>query len=206
MDAGVPGHGRVILDSMSQVGLDPGNIRRIAITHADYDHAGGLGELCHQLKVPFFCHEMEQDLVRRPKERIFSNTRGGALTNRMLQFMMRIERKPFLGMEPDILVRDGDTVGDLEVVHTPGHTPGHIALWQADACILFSGDACLVRKGRIWEPAGLFTPDLPGARQSIYRLARRFGKSLQTLASGHSEPVRANAGRYLRIYLQELYI
>ncbi|MBN1152944.1 MAG: MBL fold metallo-hydrolase [Dehalococcoidia bacterium] len=50
-------------------------------------------------------------------------------------------------IEPDVLVDDGDTVSNgtfqLEVMHTPGHTPGHICLYDPRKRRLFSGDTVL---------------------------------------------------------------
>lgn len=50
-------------------------------------------------------------------------------------------------VEPDVIVEDGDTVSNgtfqLEVLHTPGHTPGHICLYDPRKRRLFCGDAVL---------------------------------------------------------------
>jgi glyoxylase-like metal-dependent hydrolase (beta-lactamase superfamily II) len=50
-------------------------------------------------------------------------------------------------LEPDVLVNEGDTVSngsfDFEVIHTPGHTPGHICLYEPRKRRLFSGDHVL---------------------------------------------------------------
>ena len=207
IDTGCPGDGLRLVAAMEDVGLEPREIKRIVLTHGDYDHAGGLGELFHLLHVPLYCHTEERDLLRRPEKRRFSHTWTRHFSDPLLQRLMQLGHHPIIGIEPTHLVTEGDFIGeDLEVIHTPGHTPGHIALWQRSSGVLFSGDACLVRQGRIWEPAGIFTPDLPGARMSILKLASRVGSDLETLASGHSQPIRSGAGRLLRIYAQELYI
>ena len=207
IDTGCPGDGRRLLSAMAETGIDPKEIRRIVITHGDFDHAGGLGELLHRLRIPVYCHPLEQDLLRRPKSREFNHTWLRRFVDPLLHVLMQFGRHPLIGVEPTHLVDEGDQVADeFEVIHTPGHTPGHIALWHRGSKVLFSGDACLVRRGRIWEPAGIFTPDLPGARLSILKLANRVSSELETLASGHSSPVCSGAGRLLRTYAQELYL
>ncbi len=207
IDTGCPGDGTRLLRAMETTGLHPGDIRRIVLTHGDYDHVGGLGELYHVLRVPVYCHVEERELLRRPANRVFQHNWMRHVVDPLLHGLIQAGNTPLIGVEPTHLVTDGDTVGgELEVIHTPGHTPGHIALWHRECSVLFSGDACLVRLGRLWEPAGIFTPDLPGARLSILKLAARVGAELATLASGHSVPVRSGAGIFLRTYAQELYI
>ncbi len=207
IDTGCPGDGTRLLQAMTTTGLDPLDIHRIALTHGDYDHAGGLGELYHTLRVPVYCHAEERELIRKPKSRVFQHNWMRHWVDPLLHGLMQVGNQQPIGVEPTHLVADGDMIGgELEVIHTPGHTPGHIALWHKASSVLFSGDACLVRAGRIWDPAGIFTPDLPGARLSIFKLANRVGVELATLASGHSMPVRTGAGTLLRTYAQELYI
>ena len=207
IDTGCPGDGARLLRAMETTGLNPEDIRRIVLTHGDYDHAGGLGELYHTLRVPVYCHVAERELLRRPESRAFQHNWMRHVVDPLLHGLIQSGSRPLIGVEPTCLVTEGDMIGgELEVIHTPGHTPGHIALWHRESSVLFSGDACLVRLGRIWEPAGIFTPDLPGARLSILKLATRVGAELVTLASGHSTPVRSGAGIFLRTYAQELYL
>ena len=47
--------------------------------------------------------------------------------------------------DPDGTVEDGDTISGLRVIHTPGHTPGHIALLHEPTKTLLTGDAVLHR-------------------------------------------------------------
>jgi glyoxylase-like metal-dependent hydrolase (beta-lactamase superfamily II) len=62
-------------------------------------------------------------------------------------------------------------LGGLEVVHTPGHTPGSICLYARAHRLLIVGDVLQVIRGRISLPSHLFTEDMPAARRSIARLA-----------------------------------
>ncbi len=207
IDAGFPGNGLVMLHALEDTGFNLADVSRIVITHGDVDHAGGLSELYHALRVPIFCHRNEVALLQDPLTRVFQHSLWHHVVDPLLHGFMKTEKYRYSGIVPTHCVADQDLIGgDLLVVHTPGHTPGHIALLQKESKILFSGDSCLVRRGSIWGPAAVFTPDMPGAHLSILRLAREYADCIETLASGHSQPRLSGAGRLLRLYAQEMYL
>jgi len=83
----------------------------------------------------------------------------------------------------------------LEVVHTPGHTPGSIALLDEQRKVLFSGDTIRYRKGKIEGFPEKFTPDPKTAAQSIERLKTL---DFDIMLSGHGDPLRPEAGKKIR--------
>ena len=59
-------------------------------------------------------------------------------------------------------IEDGDVLpvlGGLEVVHTPGHTPGSVCLYGARDRVLFVGDVLQRRRGRVSFASGLYSDD-----------------------------------------------
>jgi len=64
--------------------------------------------------------------------------RGGLIDDGKSLSMQFGSRSP--GIVPDIVLSDGDTIGGLTVIHTPGHTPGSICLWSEKDRVLISGD------------------------------------------------------------------
>ena len=138
--------------------LDGATPSWVALTHFHADHAGGAGTL----GLPVAAHEAEAALVNA------GDPRAG---------------DPWLGFEiPPYRVtralRDGDLIGELEVVHTPGQTPGHVAYWHAGERVAITGD--LLQNGDVaWVPFG--GPWAEGALDRDDRVGaadRRFGSRL----------------------------
>lgn len=85
-------------------------------------------------------------------------------------------------------VGDGDKVFDLEVIETPGHTPGHICVLDPDGGVLLSGDALVGQDGGVAGPDSRFTDDIPTADESVRKLATL---DFETILFGHGDPVLA---------------
>jgi glyoxylase-like metal-dependent hydrolase (beta-lactamase superfamily II) len=87
-------------------------------------------------------------------------------------------------------VSDGDIVFGLEIIATPGHTPGHICVLDPAGGVLVAGDALNGSDGGVAGPNPEFTADMDAALRSVVKLAAlRF----DTLLFGHGEPVEGEA-------------
>jgi glyoxylase-like metal-dependent hydrolase (beta-lactamase superfamily II) len=96
------------------------------------------------------------------------------------------------GHPVDRVIREGDEVAGFQVLHTPGHSAGHVAFWRESDRVLIVGDVLssahpFTLVPGIREPFDFFTPDPARNRESIKRIA-----ALEpTLAVfGHGPPVR----------------
>lgn len=100
-----------------------------------------------------------------------------------------------------IPVGDGDTVFDLDVIETPGHTPGHISLLHKPTEVLLAGDAMNGAAGKIVGANPQFTADMDVAARSIKKLARfRF----DTIVFGHGDPVIGGASDQVAVLASQL--
>jgi glyoxylase-like metal-dependent hydrolase (beta-lactamase superfamily II) len=105
----------------------------IVLTHIHPDHAGSASDLAHMWDVSVYVHPDEVPLP--PSGRII-----GALA--------RVERRWMFPTGQDVLSPIDPNVGvpglsDWQVIPTPGHTPGHLALFREGDRVLISGDAVL---------------------------------------------------------------
>lgn len=95
---------------------------------------------------------------------------------------------------PPQVVGDGDTVMGLEVIETPGHTPGHISVLDPRLDLLVAGDALTGVDGTAGGPDPRFTDDLTQAAGSISKLA---ALEFEVVVFGHGEPVESDGARHV---------
>ena len=146
VDTGMSGSANGILKAAAELGAP---IRRIALTHAHIDHVGSLDAL-HALlpdaEVSISARDarfMAGDLSLDPDEQ-HDKLAGGF---------------PRCTTHPNRLLQAGDFVGSLEVIATPGHTPGHISFLDRRDGTLIAGDAFSTQGGI--STAGVIRPLFP---------------------------------------------
>ncbi len=92
--------------------------------------------------------------------------------------------------QPVTAVGDGDRVFDLDIIETPGHTPGHISVLDPAAGILVTGDALNGEGGRVVGANPSFSEDMDLADASVVQLA---GFDYEVALFGHGEPILEGA-------------
>jgi glyoxylase-like metal-dependent hydrolase (beta-lactamase superfamily II) len=103
-----------------------GSIRRIALTHGHGDHVGSLDALHEQLGEHVEVLMPDLDARIHAGEKVVEGKLPGSW--------------PTLATRPDTVLKAGDRVGSLEVVPTPGHSPGHISYLDVRDRTVIAGD------------------------------------------------------------------
>ena len=107
---------------------------------------------------------------------------------------------------PDELMLDGQmTPEGFTVIHTPGHTPGHISLLHKERRLLIAGDALSNRKNQLAPPPSMLTPDPDNTARSIWKLAKKYGDDYETIVFGHGPPILQNGGKRVRGLTSQIF-
>lgn len=135
------------------------DIRYIIITHAHPDHMGLIGRLVQHTTAKVVMHELEDALLHERYLDIDSllvemgywlRLNGVPESKRPLLLKSSLSKLGYVSIaKPDLIVQGGEHIQlgnfDLEIIWTPGHSPGHICIYEAKQQILFTGDHILAR-------------------------------------------------------------
>jgi glyoxylase-like metal-dependent hydrolase (beta-lactamase superfamily II) len=102
----------------------------MALTHVHPDHQGSAAAVCRRYHVPLACHEADAPVMEGRAPFVPSN--------RLLRLGERVWAGPPVPVGR--VLRDGDEVAGFRVVHTPGHTPGHVVYFRESDRVAIAGD------------------------------------------------------------------
>jgi hydroxyacylglutathione hydrolase len=173
-----------ILGAVEQLGL---TIEAILITHCHFDHIGAVAPVARATGAPVWCPEIEVPVLAD-----------------IMSFVPWPGFGPYESYEADETVAGGERLElggfEIDVVFTPGHSPGHVTYSIADEQALFSGDVLFKGSvGRTDLPGG----DWPTLLESIRSLVDEFDEET-TVYPGHMGITTLAAERASNPFLAEL--
>jgi glyoxylase-like metal-dependent hydrolase (beta-lactamase superfamily II) len=141
-----------LIEALRALSID--TVEAILVTHTHFDHIGAVAPLARETGAPVYCPALER----------------GVLAN-IMDFVPWAGFGPFESYEADVLVEGGESLSlaglEIDVIFTPGHSPGHVSYSIPDGLGVFSGDVLFQGSvGRVDLPGG----DWPTLERSIATL------------------------------------
>lgn len=172
----------------------------IILTHGHWDHAGSALELAIHWEVFIYAHPLEMPYLTGKSHYPPGDPTIGGATSLFARFI-KGRRMSDLGARVKPLPEDGSVPGapDWRWLPTPGHSPGHVALFRESDRVLLAGDALatadldapfgvLARTPGFYRPPAPYTSDWYATESSLHALA---GLEPSSVGAGHGHPVIA---------------
>jgi glyoxylase-like metal-dependent hydrolase (beta-lactamase superfamily II) len=193
VDAGLPGSDKKILRALSGLGHAPKDLKRILITHADFDHVGGLAKLKAATGARVYASRIEAEAIAaghssrplKPRNLLF----------KLLFSVTGLLFRPARATVDEIL-SDGQVLpvlGGLRTLETIGHTPGHLSFFAPTAGVLFVGDSLVSEETGLRGSTGMNTWDQTKANEAVRKQA---ALGARVVCPGHGPAVTEAAGKF----------
>jgi glyoxylase-like metal-dependent hydrolase (beta-lactamase superfamily II) len=173
-----------IIELIDELGV---SVEAILITHTHFDHVGAVAPLARHTGAPVWCPQLETQVLAD-----------------IMSYVPWPGFGPFESYDADHTVSGGETLElagfEIDVIFTPGHSPGHVSYSIAGAKALFSGDVLFQGSvGRTDLPGG----DWPTLAQSIAGLLDALPEDTQVFP-GHMGLTTLGRERATNPFLREL--
>lgn len=197
IDTGLPGNSSKIADYVEKtLNRSPKDIKTIVITHSHFDHVGSLSKIKEITGAQVAIHPADADYIRYKAKHI-----GGTFINAIIILYQTIyQTKP---VEPEIMLKDSDVMSGYQVIHTPGHSPGSICLYNPEKKVIFVGDILQYKNGRLQSPGKKLIPEPEKYEESINKL---LDFDIEIILTGHTAPVTSDGGELLKEFVGSLKI
>ena len=190
VDAGYAKNAGDIEAGIRSIGREPSDLTDILITHAHPDHLGSAAHLSAGV-VPVSLPADEAWIAKAGRYEVTTKPIPGVFNKIMFRLLIGSKPYEFPAFEPQRGLSGGenlDIAGGIEVVHTPGHSAGHMSLlWKKDRNVLFTGDAVVNAMG-LGYAVGY--EDFETGKQSAVNLAQL---DFEVAVFGHGKPILSNA-------------
>ncbi|MGZ9164652.1 MAG: MBL fold metallo-hydrolase [Anaerolineales bacterium] len=187
-----------LLDGLQQAGLQPSQLTHILLTHAHIDHYGGLSQLKPITQAKIGVHELDLQTVSYHEarlaligHRLASFLAGAGLneeTRDQLLSIYRFTKAIYHSVPVDFTYEAVDMrVGPFELIHLPGHCPGHVAIRLED--VIFCGDMVVEGVTPHLSPESINPySGLDHYLESLVRF-QHWAKDARLILSGHDDVI-----------------
>lgn len=171
IDTGLPFHAKAILEELSVLG---GRVKTILLTHHDVDHVGSVRPIAEATGAAVYIGKEDAPFLSGEKHR--------PGRKRLFEILLRIDPPSAFDVFPESAQ---GRLGNIDVFHTPGHTPGHSMFRYQN--MMFSGDLFREKNGRVSGMPEAMNWDNEAARRSIVLL---LALAFELACPGHGNPVQ----------------
>jgi glyoxylase-like metal-dependent hydrolase (beta-lactamase superfamily II) len=193
IDAGFPDKQAAVYAAIRGLARSPDQLKHLIFTHGHPDHIGSAAAIVRETGAKTYMHPLDIPIAEsggpfRPMR---------AAPGMLRQVMCGLFFHPDERMEPvaiDQPLTPGEILpiaGGIEVIHTPGHCAGHVALLWHPGRMLFAGDVWMNVMG-LGDPVGF--ESLNDGRASQRKLA---DLTFDALGFGHGTPIARDASTWL---------
>ena len=192
IDTGLPGSLNKIVKYLERIGYNTTDIKHIIITHADNDHYGCLARLADLTGAKTYASDIEAAAIARGENSWKPHYRGV----KKLIYSLRMQLTRPRSSKIDSLLEDGNCLsilGGLQVIGTPGHTPGHISLYSPSQRILFAGDSMYSNGDQLFSSNGDNSWDKQAVHRSVESLSQL---GAHIVCVGHGPVIYEAADRF----------
>jgi len=178
IDAGFPGQLELFRAEFATYGFAFKDLTHILLTHQDLDHIGNLKELLKEASHALvLAHVDEAPSIRGaepPSKTVALHRQREQTPDNLAKFEEQVANYQNFTVKVDQELHHDDVIpvcGGIRVIHTPGHTAGHVCYYIERDKLLMTGDTVSVRDGHLTGAVAMHTPDMALAAKSNQKLA-----------------------------------
>ncbi|MDQ0089061.1 glyoxylase-like metal-dependent hydrolase (beta-lactamase superfamily II) [Paenibacillus anaericanus] len=176
VDCGYPNFMSLLEKAVNRYNITLDSITKLIVTHHDIDHIGSLAAIkrtyphiqiiAYEMEVPYI--EGDKKVIRLEQAESTFDELPAEAKPYVQQFMDSL--KAVETVRVDQTVTNGEILpwcGGIEIVHTPGHVPGHISLYLPSSKTLIAGDVVVIEQEKLGIANPQFADDLDEALRSV---------------------------------------
>ena len=194
IDAGFPRKETAVFEAIRGLGRRSDELKHLIFTHGHPDHIGSAAAIVRETGARTYMHPL--DIPMAESGGPFRPMRPAPGLSRQVMCRLFYDHNERVApVTIDQPLSDGEILpiaGGFEVIHTPGHCAGQVALLWSKGRMLFAADVCMNLMG-LGDPLGF--ESLRDGRESQRKLA---GFSFDAAGFGHGEPIAKDASTRFR--------